>query len=555
MKKLYELLLANKSLEAGFEAFIAPELFTNHEDFASFGLSVDLVEKYKNLVRFRPNIKCVFEVTNDINDVQIAPFAAGTCLYGETIGGVEVVVQSLNIVPFTKNSTKRWVAAYTNATSYTAPPVAVWIYGIDLTSIYCRSPRLKYVFMKDLSTIKDLPYSAFDGCSSLTGNVTFPNNLLSIGYRAFAGCSSIYGELNFPATINSISSADGWYLIFQGCVGITSAVINNDTVQSAAGLLSGLTGLQSVQFFDGGTLIGDSFMNGCLNVKTPLTIPNSVTSIGSSAFNGCTGFTGSLTIPNSVTTIGGRAFQDCTGFDGSLTISNSVTTIGGRAFQDCTGFTGALTIPNSVTSIDSFAFSGCSGFDGSLTIPNSVTTIDNNAFYGCTGFTGALTIPNSVTTIGGSAFYGCTGFDGALTIPNSVTTIGSSAFQRCTGFTGALTIPNSVTTIGIGAFYGCSGFTGALTIPNSVTTIGRDAFNSINITSLTVKGTLLELASGAFSRCKFLISATFESVTPPNTVGSEVFRHLDAFPIYVPASSVDDYKEKFTEYVNQITGQ
>ena len=460
MKKLYELLLANKSLEAGFEAFIAPELFTNHEDFASFGLSVDLVEKYKNLVRFRPNIKCVFEVTNDINDVQIAPFAAGTCLYGETIGGVEVVVQSLNIVPFTKNSTKRWVAAYTNATSYTAPPVAVWIYGIDLTSIRCNSPRLKYVFMKDLSTIKDLPNAAFGECSSLTGNVTFPNNLLSIGYRAFQGCSSIYGELNFPATINSISnSANVWYLIFQGCVGITSAVINNDTVQSAAGLLSGLTGLQSVQFFDGGTLIGDSFMNGCLNVKTPLTIPNSVTSIGS------------------------------------------------------------------------YAFQGCTGFDGSLTIPNSVTTIGNSAFQGCSGFTGALTIPNSVTTIGGYAFQDCTGFTGSLTIPNSVTTIGDRAFQ------------------------GCTGFTGALTIPNSVTTIGDRAFRDINITSLTVKGTLLELASGAFFRCKFLISATFESVTPPNTVGSQVFALIPAFPIYVPASSVDDYKEKFTEYVNQITGQ
>ena len=138
-----------------------------------------------------------------------------------------------------------------------------------------------------------------------------------------------------------------------------------------------------------------------------------------------------------------------------------------------------------------------------------MTTIGKNAFNGCSGFTGSLTIPNSVSTIGDAAFYGCSGFTGSLTIPNSVTTIGYDAFRNCTGFTGSLTIGNSVSTIGDRAFYGCSGFT----------------------------------------------SATFESVTPPNTVGSQVFAAIPAFPIYVPAASVDDYKEKFTEYVNQIIGQ
>jgi hypothetical protein len=184
-----------------------------------------------------------------------------------------------------------------------------------------------------------------------------------------------------------------------------------------------------------------------------------------------------------------------------------------------------------------------------------MSTIGYVAFNGCKGFTGALTIPNSVSTIGTSAFNGCTGFTGALTIGNSVSTIGDAAFSGCTGFTGSLTIPNSVSTIGAYAFGGCSGFTGTLTIPNSVTTIGAYAFQDINITSLTVKGTLLELANGAFYRCTLLTIATFESVTPPNTVGSQVFALIPAFPIYVPAASVDDYKEKFTEYVNQIIGQ
>jgi hypothetical protein len=90
-----------------------------------------------------------------------------------------------------------------------------------------------------------------------------------------------------------------------------------------------------------------------------------------------------------------------------------------------------------------------------------------------------------------------------------------------------------MTTIGNYAFSGCSGFTGTLTIGNSVSTIGDRAFGG----------------------CSGFTSATFESVTPPNTVGSQVFAAIPAFPIYVPAASVDDYKEKFTEYVNQIIGQ
>jgi hypothetical protein len=90
-----------------------------------------------------------------------------------------------------------------------------------------------------------------------------------------------------------------------------------------------------------------------------------------------------------------------------------------------------------------------------------------------------------------------------------------------------------VSTIGAYAFGGCSGFTGTLTIGNSVSTIG----------------------DRAFSGCSGFTGATFESVTPPNTVGSQVFALIPAFPIYVPAASVDDYKEKFTEYVNQIIGQ
>ena len=310
-----------------------------------------------------------------------------------------------------------------------------------------------------------------DGAGFITGSLTIPNSVTSIGHYAFADCTGFNGNLTIPNSVEYIGSG-----AFSDCSGLTGS----------------------------------------------LTIPNSVTSIGHYAFAGCTGFNGNLTLGNSLTTIGDHAFDGLNGFTGNLMIPNSVTTIGNYAFEGCTGFNGNLTLGNSLTTIGDHAFDGLNGFTGNLMIPNSMTTIGNHAFAGCNGFTGGLTIPNSVTTIGDKAFQGCDGFNGNLTIGNSVTTIGNDAFLGCKGFK-TINIGDSVEAIEDEMFVGLENLT-SISIGKSVKYIGEKAFGEnprLNVVYYNVEK--LESAYyNVFDNCPNL--TTIHIGPDVQEIGSNIFK-------------------------------
>ncbi len=166
-----------------------------------------------------------------------------------------------------------------------------------------------------------------DGAGFITGSLTIPNSVTSIGHYAFAGCTGFNGNLTLG---NSL------------------------------------------------TTIGDHAFDGLNGFTGNLMIPNSVTTIGNYAFAGCNGFTGGLTIPNSVTTIGDKAFQGCDGFNGNLTIGNSVTTIGNDAFLGCKGFK-TINIGDSVEAIEEGLFYGLGNLT-TVSLGKSVKYIGEEAF-------------------------------------------------------------------------------------------------------------------------------------------------------------------------------
>ncbi len=181
-----------------------------------------------------------------------------------------------------------------------------------------------------------------------------------------------------------------------------------------------------------------------------------------------------------------------------------------------------------------------------------MTNIGDWAFYGCSGLT-SVTIGNSVTSIGKYAFRACSGL-ASITIPNSVTSIGDGAFDGCSSLT-SITIPNSVTNINNRAFYGCSGLT-SVTIPNSVSNIGYNAFYGCSgLTSITIPNSVVSIAGYAFGGCSGLTSITFERTTSP-MLGEGVFNDVDkSIPVYVPRSSVDEYKEALGGYFEETSIQ
>ena len=264
-------------------------------------------------------------------------------------------------------------------------------------------------------------------------------------------------------------------------------------------------------------------------------IENEVTNIGANAFKDCSDLI-SITIPNSVTSIGSYAFQECYSLT-SVTIPNSVTSISENTFYGCYSLT-SVTIPNSVTSIGSNAFGRCSGLT-SITIPNSVTSIGYQSFYSCSGLT-SITIPNSVTSIESSAFYMCSGLT-SVTIPNSVTSIGNFVFSFCSALT-SVTIPNSVTRIGNYAFSNSNSLS-SVTIPESVTAIGEGAFMGCNkLTSIIIPKSVTNIGPKAFYNSRNIASLTCEAIVPP-TCSAECFAGIkNSIPVYVPASSINEYK-------------
>ena len=130
-------------------------------------------------------------------------------------------------------------------------------------------------------TVLSIGVSAFEACSSLAGNLMFPEGLQTIGERAFCQCKALTGSLHIPNSVTSL----GAYAFYR---------------------CSGFTGT--------------------------LTFGTGITTIPEYCFQECSGFTGNLVIPDQVTTIRAEAFHDCEGFKGYLTIGSGIKQIDTDAF-------------------------------------------------------------------------------------------------------------------------------------------------------------------------------------------------------------------------------
>jgi len=265
----------------------------------------------------------------------------------------------------------------------------------------------------DISATDDFDTGATLDFSLLTG-------LLTIGSNAFYGQSNLTGALTIPDAVTSL----GTYA-FAGCSGLTSVTIPANV-----------------------STIGNSAFTGCTGL-TSLTIPDAVTSLGTYAFAGCSGLT-SITLGTGIATINNSVFGYCTGLT-SVTIPANVSTIGNSAFAGCTGLT-SLTIPDAVTDIGSYAFYNCSGLT-SVSFGTGLGSLGEYAFFGCTGLT-SVTIPDNVTFLSNRVFKGCSGLTN-ITIGTGVSSIGYEVWMNCAGLT-SVTIPNNVASLGSAAFYNCS---------------------------------------------------------------------------------------------------
>ena len=364
--------------------------------------------------------------------------------------------------------------------------------------------------------VKVIPQNAFNGFTGLTGVLTIPDSVKSIGDCAFQNCSGLTS-----LTIgNAVSTIGG--NAFSNCSGLTSLTIGNAVSTIGSSAFSNCTGLSTVVFNADSCVSMGSVFSGCTGPAT-LTIGDNVKTIPNSAFYGL-GLTDTLVIPNSVLTIGSSAFSGCSGLT-SLTIGNAVSTIGNSAFSYCSGLTGSITIPNSVITIGEYAFSHCSGID-SASIGHSVANISKAAFSYCTNLRTVIFNADSCVTMGAG-------------------TANTLVFLYCDSLT-TLILGENVKYIPAYAFYGLNHITGALSIPDSVVFIGGYAFSGCSgLTKLVLGRSVESIGNGAFSDCSGLNSIFSYNEVPP--IITLTFTHpfnnvARNFYVHVPCGSANAYR-------------
>jgi hypothetical protein len=313
--------------------------------------------------------------------------------------------------------------------------------------------------------------SAFEN-SNLSGTVTIPNTVTSIGNRAFMNCSNItnfifeensqletLGELAFingqfvsitlPASVKTISRN-----VFEGCDQLTTFNLMEGSVLSTIGNFAFYgTRISSIDFPASLTTIGECAFESCVSLIT----------VTFASGSGC-----------KLETIGWKAFIRCTGLE-SIILPSSMSTISERAFYECASMTSLSFNDDSVNSNEPLPIMtigkesfGHSKLTGSITLPATLRSIGENAFLNCVDLTSVSFESGShLWDIGYNAFLD-SGLIGNFIIPSSVRTVRSYAFQGCSSLNSVSFESNSqLRGIGTNIFQGCSAFH-TVTAPQSV---------------------------------------------------------------------------------------
>lgn len=363
-------------------------------------------------------------------------------------------------------------------------------------------------------------------------NITFTDNVSTIGEQAFAGCGNIE-TITFasvtPPEANQNEFSELWSsarIVIPGDALTTyldSAPYNRfykwGTVEEPEGHSDGVFAYVFTENPPAAYLMADeSYREAGPALTVPLRTNKETTiypikGILPGAFHYCTNLN-SVKIGSNVELIGYNAFENCNALT-SVEIPNSVITIGGGAFNGCSGLT-SIEIPNSVTTIGYNAFSDCYGLT-SLEIPNSVATIGYGAFENNYNLT-ELTLGSGLKTIGTNAFRGCTGITDVV-IPPFVTEIGASAFAG----TGLKTVKIGcrVTSIGANAFAQVNDMTGIYVTAMAPPTAENTSFSNYSMPLYVVPGTisLYENASPCWYR--FYDEGSISEQTPVTEVTVE----------------------------------
>ncbi len=461
---------------------------------------------------------------------------------------------------------------------------------------------------------------AFENCP-----ITYlhlPDGLQTIGSYAFAGCRSVTGSISIPVSVTSVGEG-----AFYQCSGLNSVSIGSGVTSIAAKTFQGCSSCASITIPSKVTSIGASAFQACTSLAKAY-LPANLTSIGDSAFKQCTSLA-DIDIPDNVTTMGKGVFNGCRFTStvqnnrffvslprlttGNYVIKDGIETIVDRAFQDCESLT-SVTIPSSVKEIRDAAFNGCyhlssiiceaatppacANEDGyqlwvwwrvdhylPVYVPiGSVATYKNiksgSAAAGWRYFENFRALPygsgkcstkvtwtlkDSVLTISGTGhtvdwgspktvpWYEAREYIKSVVIEDGIVSIGKYAFTAYPNLVN-VDIPGSLTIIDETAFAGCpklSRFKVSVLNADFAAPKG-DLYNKKTMQLMvcppaketyTVGTYITSILPSAFDSCKAPLAVTCERETPATVSGNTLFANVTGtINVYVPEANIAAYK-------------
>ena len=335
----------------------------------------------------------------------------------------------------------------------------------------------------------DFPGGTFEGCYNLK-NITFGENISTIGRATFKGCTGLSGKLVLPKSVKVI---EDW--AFSECKGLTGPLELPDNV----------------------TTIGSFAFSYCSNIIGPLELPNSVTYIGSSVFTSCTNINGHLKLPDAVATIQDYAFWG-TNITG-VTLPKSLQHLGHTPFP-CDIISGILTLPASLISMR-YSFENCTKITEVLFEPNSQIQSIIGAFKNCTQLNKVTISGNTKKyTVSGGAFAHCPNLT-SVTLEGSICAINDTTFKASNNIR-YLKLGNGDSQLKIDrdVFDIC-----AIDTLHLGVTLTTDSWKFLNISTLkalTLGGSVNTVNDGDFAGCTGLKSLVLEynGSLLPITLGS-----------------------------------
>ena len=473
-------------------------------------------------------------------------------------------------------------------------------YSPDQPKSYLPTNKLKTIVFK--GDFEKIP-NCICANAHILDSVYIPNTVKKIAAKAFYLCTNLK-SVTIPSSVNEIDT-----LAFLDVANIRyNGSAHNDTIDYLD--LGEVTnwGARSVNgYIEGDCVYRDKsqkeLLACCSSVKGEFHINNKVETIGNRAFANCVDIT-SINIPYTVKNLGGFTFYNCVKLN-KITIPQTVTALPDGIFFQCRNLTD-ISLPQNLKSIGSLAFFNCISMT-SITIPNSVEEIDASAFLFSNIYrnpkywsNGLLYVDNCLVAINrDSIFEHCTIKSGtrliadnifqncqslkSIEIKDGLTTISKRAFFLCENLK-YVTIPNSVASIEEDAFGFCKSldtiilgegvkfigeyaFEGSMIkkiiLPKNLYKIGKSAFAYCNdLEDITIPQNVYYIGENAFFGCEEIRNVTCLPNNPPS-IGDNVFtyrtnfqyRILPNMKIIVPCTSVNLYRNAWSDYAQRIIGQ